>query len=239
MEFDIKHHPLASSRYSFIFIFFQKNMIVDYASEKCDSEQILLWSWIIFDSLMTGAQAKSRISMILRILQTLIPSHIFPKCYLKPVSESPASGWVASLILVSAQMRLSRPVLCIPRPKPIMLEPPKNSSASRTSDSGRNSLQSKVVSRENPPQNKVSARRSPDYLERPERYQRPGYDQIHQADAPGRFGIGHPSWKIRDLLMYFGLWSALIECFGRCFDYLVFTQINPDKENQIILQKPR
>ena len=57
-------------------------MIVDYASEKCDSEQILLWSWIIFDSLMTGAQAKSRISMILRILQTLIPFHIFPKCYL-------------------------------------------------------------------------------------------------------------------------------------------------------------
>ena len=55
-------------------------MIVDYANEKCDSEQILLWSWIIFDSLMTGAQAKSRISMILRILQTLIPSHIFPKC---------------------------------------------------------------------------------------------------------------------------------------------------------------
>ena len=57
-------------------------MIVDYASEKCDSEQILLWSWIISDSLMTGAQAKSKISTILRTIQRLIPSHIFPKWYL-------------------------------------------------------------------------------------------------------------------------------------------------------------
>ena len=43
----------------------------------------------------------------------------------------------------------------------------------------------KVVSRENPPHNKFSVERSSDYLDRPGRYQRPGYDHFHQPEAPG------------------------------------------------------
>ena len=82
-----------------------------------------------------------------------------------------------------------------------MLESQKKSGGSGASISDLNSLQDKVVSRENPPQKKVSVERSPVYLERPERYQRPDYAHFQQPGDPGWFGIGFSTPEIRDLLM--------------------------------------